>query len=419
MTPIWPLSPRLFRASVLFSATLLFSSQMALAQFTQQGPKLVGTGAVGVTQQGFSVALSADGNTATVGGPGDSSSTGAAWVLRRSGGAWTGSKLVGTGAVGPARQGFSVALSGDGNIAIVGGLDDNSGAGAAWVYTRNGGIWSQQGSKLVGTGAATKAGQGSSVALSADGNTAIVGGPGDGGAVWIYARSGGGWSQQGSKLVGAGAVGNAGQGTSVALSADGNTAIVGGPQDASYIGAAWVYTRNGGAWSQQGRKLAAVNAGTNAGQGWSVALSADGNTAIVGGPNGQTGAAWVFVRNGNVWSQQGGKLVANDAAGPTFQGNSVALSADGNTAMVGGFYDNAGTGATWVYTRSGDAWSQQGRKLVGTNAVGNAQQGYSVALSADGNTAIVGGPNGQTGAAWVFVQSSRPTIKGAQPALRR
>ena len=171
---------------------------------------------------------------------------------------------------------------------------------------------------------------------------------------------------------------------------------MGGPQDASYIGAAWVYTRSGGVWSQQGRKLTAINAGTNAGLGWSVALSADGNTAIVGGPNGQTGAAWVFIRNGNVWSQQGGKLVANDAAGPTFQGNSVALSADGDTAIVGGFYDNAGTGATWVYTRSGGVWSQQGRKLVGTNAVGNAQQGYSVALSADGNTAIVGGPNGQS-----------------------
>jgi lipocalin len=419
MTPIGPLSPRPFRASVLLSATLLFSSQMALAQFTQQGPKLVGTGAVGAAEQGFSVALSADGNTATVGGPGDNSGAGAAWVFTRSLGAWTSSKLVGTGAVGPAGQGFSVALSGDGNIAIAGGLDDNSGAGAAWVYIRNGGIWSQLGSKLVGTGAAAKAGQGSSVALSADGNTAIVGGPGDGGAVWIYTRSAGGWSQQGSKLVGTGAVGNAGQGISAALSADGNTAIVGGPRDASYIGAAWVYTRNGGAWSQQGRKLTAINTDTNAGQGRSVALSADGNTAIVGGPNGQTGAAWIFIRNGNVWSQQGGKLVANDASGSTFQGNSVALSADGNTAIAGGFYDNAGTGATWVYTRSGDLWTQQGSKLVGANALGSAQQGYSVALSADGNTAIVRGPNGQTGAAWVFVQRSRPTIKGAQPAPRR
>jgi hypothetical protein len=59
---------RLFGASVLILATLLFSSQLVLAQFAQQGPKLVGTGSVGPATQGFSVSLSADGNTAIVGG---------------------------------------------------------------------------------------------------------------------------------------------------------------------------------------------------------------------------------------------------------------------------------------------------------------------------------------------------------------
>ena len=168
-----------------------------------------------------------------MGGPDDNSDTGAAWVFTRSGGVWTqqGSKLVGTGAVGTAGQGLSVALSADGNTAIVGGAADNSDTGAAWVYTRSGGVWTQQGSKLVGTGAVGTAEQGVSVALSADGNTAIVGGPGDNsntGAAWVYTRSGGVWTQQGSKLVGTGAVGPAEQGHSVALSADGNTAIVGG-----------------------------------------------------------------------------------------------------------------------------------------------------------------------------------------------
>ena len=110
-----------------------------------------------------------------------------------------------------ANQGCSVALSADGNTAIVGGPNDNSGIGAAWVFTRSGGVWTQQGIKLVGTGAIGAAGQGNSVALSADGNTAIVGGPGDNsdtGAAWVFTRSGGVWTQQGSKLVGTGAVGN-------------------------------------------------------------------------------------------------------------------------------------------------------------------------------------------------------------------
>src|SRR6202035_5409101 len=63
-----------------------------------------------------------------------------------------GPKLGGTGAIGAAEQGFSVSLSGDGNTAIVGGYLDNGGAGAAWVYTRSGGVWSQQ-AKLVATDA--------------------------------------------------------------------------------------------------------------------------------------------------------------------------------------------------------------------------------------------------------------------------
>ena len=68
---------------------------------------------------------------------------------------WTqqGNKLVGTGAVGQAVQG-SVSLSADGNTAIMGGSGDNSNAGAAWVFTRSGSVWTQRGTKLVGTGAA-------------------------------------------------------------------------------------------------------------------------------------------------------------------------------------------------------------------------------------------------------------------------
>jgi hypothetical protein len=109
----------------------LFSQ--ALPQFTQQGTKLVGTAAVGNAYQGYSVSLSADGNTAIVGGEADSSSSGAAWVFTRSGSAWSqqGTKLVGTGAVGSAFQGYSVSISSDGNTAIVGGFGDSSNLGAA------------------------------------------------------------------------------------------------------------------------------------------------------------------------------------------------------------------------------------------------------------------------------------------------
>jgi hypothetical protein len=392
------------------NATGNFTVTASQTPNTQQGSKLVGTGAVGNAVQGRSISISADGNTALVGGDNDNSGAGAAWVYTRSGGTWSqqGSKLVGTGASSDAQQGFSVSISADGNTAIVGGYFDNFGVGAAWVYTRSGGTWSQQGSKLVGTGAVV-ANQGYSVSISADGNTAIVGGNYDDfgvGAAWVYTRSGGTWSQQGSKLVGTGAVGAAYQGQSVSISADGNTAMVGGSLDNGAAGAAWVYTRSGGTWSQQGSKLVGTGAwGIVAYQGTSVSISADGNTAIVGGnqDNVQAGAAWVYTRSGGTWSQQGSKLVGTGAVAAE-QGWSVSISADGNTALVGGYTDNGNAGAAWVYTRSGGTWSQQGSKLVGTGAVGAAYQGYSVSISADGNTAVVGGlfDNSQAGAAWVY-----------------
>jgi hypothetical protein len=168
-----------------------------------------------------------------------------------------------------------------------------------------------------------------------------------------------------------------------------------------------VYTRSGGVWSQQGAKLVGTGAVGDAYQGISVAVSADGNTAVVGGyhDNSGKGAAWVYTRSGGVWSQQGAKLVGTGAAGGARQGVSVSVSADGNTAVVGGDEDNSSKGAAWVYTRSAGVWSQQDAKLVGTGAVGASHQGWSIAVSADGNTAVVGGylDNSLAGAAWVFV----------------
>ncbi|MCG6932770.1 MAG: FG-GAP repeat protein, partial [Gallionella sp.] len=107
-------------------------------------------------------------------------------------------------------------------------------------------------------------------------------------------------------------------------------------------------------------------------------------------------------RNGTTWTQQT-KLFDTYATGAK-QGSSVALSADGTTAVVGGYADSSSAGAAWVFTRSGTTWTQHGSKLVDTNATG-AWQGYSVALSADGNTALVGGShdNNNTGAAWIYI----------------
>ena len=125
----------------------------------------------------------------------------------------------------------------------------------------------------------------------------------------------------------------------------------------------------------QGEKL--VGSGLSGPYGYigmSVALSADGNTALVGAPADGTdteykGAAFVFTRSGSTWTQQGPKLTGGGELGGAWFGESVALSADGNTALVGGPIDDGATGAAWVFTRSGTTWTQQGEKLTGAGEV--------------------------------------------------
>ena len=117
---------------------------------SMQGEKLVSSGAA---RQGISVALSADGNVAIVGGLA-SDGVGSAWVFTRSGGVWTqGETLVSAGSVGKSSP--SVALSADGRIVLLGGSNDNGGIGATWAFAQQGGQWSQE-QKLVGAGEARK-----------------------------------------------------------------------------------------------------------------------------------------------------------------------------------------------------------------------------------------------------------------------
>jgi hypothetical protein len=389
--------------------------------WSQQGSKLVGSGSVATPLFGISVSISADGNTVIAGGDGDNNSLGAAWVFTRSSGVWNqqGVKLVGSGSAGPnPNQGSAVSLSADGNIALVGGSGDGSGVGAAWVFVRTSGVWAQQGSKIVGNGNVDGSNQGSSVSLSADGSTALVGGSNDSsgvGATWVFTQSGGIWNQRGDKLVGRGAVGAGSQGRSVALSADGDIALVGAPNDDRYLGAAWTFKQTTGVWGQMGEKLRCTGSSGLSAQGSAVALSRDGSTAILGGPYDSTivGAFWVFTSKGDSWAQQGTKLVGSGARAISLEGCAVSLSADGNTALVGGSNDSSVIGAVWVFTRSGGTWTQQGSKLVGAGGVGIAFQGSSVALSADGNTAIEGGPadNSHVGAAWVFTRTGSEWIQ--------
>jgi hypothetical protein len=127
---------------------------LALPSVPQIGPKLVGAGAVGIAGQGSSMAISADGNTAIVGGAFDRGGHAAAWIWVRGSGGWTqqGPKLVATDAAGGPERGSSVSISGNGRMAALGWVGDGYGAGAVWIWKWNAGTWVQDGPKLTGSG---------------------------------------------------------------------------------------------------------------------------------------------------------------------------------------------------------------------------------------------------------------------------
>jgi hypothetical protein len=409
-----------------------FTPQMELTGY--------GAGAFG-GGEGGSVVLSADGNTAIVGsreeGKGEG---GSVYVYTRSGSTWTEQAKL-TPSPGSREFGFgeSVALSADGNTALIGDGFGEEEYGAAWVFTRSGSTWTQQTYEpLVGhTIEGEEQGRGrfgTSVALSANGEIALIGGPRgqpetQQGAAWVFKRSGSNWVQQGKMLKGAGEVSaggssatEAGFGHSVALSASGDTALVGAWRDDGAVGAVWVFERSGSSWVQQGGKL--TGGGEEIGEGEfgdSLALSADGETAMIGGTSDSTGveaigAAWSFVHTSGGWVQQGPKLTANDEIDASHFGWSVALSSDGDTALIGGPDDNEETGAAWVFRRSGTSWSQQ-EKLTGPGEIGEGRFGYNVALSSEATTALIGAPgdDAERGAAWLFTGPPWSAPSGGAP----
>jgi len=310
-----------------------------------------------------------------------------------------------------------------------------------------------------GCGGVNQGHTGQGVAVSADGTTLVVGAPHessnargingnqrdnsvfDAGAAYVFVRNGDRWAQQ-AYLKASNPQDSAEFGHSVALSADGNTLAIAAHWEASkatgingdqsdrsipQAGAVYVFMRRGAAWTQQAY-IKASNTG-EAGTadafgegdqfGFSLAISADGNTIAVGamtedsgsaGINGNqadnsaasAGAVYVFTRSGTTWSQQAYVKSANIDAGDLF-GYAVALNADGNVLAVGAFDedgsgrtinappDNKGTGAgaAYVFARAGAVWSQQAY-IKPSNLETQDSFGVDVKLSDDGNTLLVG-----------------------------
>jgi IPT/TIG domain len=356
-----------------------------------------------------------------------------------------GEKLTGSRSTGHA-FGRSVDISADGRVLLVGGdrRDDRDlkNAGAAWVFVRSGSGWRQ----AVRLEAPTKdyaAGIwdfGEAVALSAQGNVAVVGAlgrtnpivngkgprPAEGSA-WVYTGERAGATRVVTKLPirGAGAFGRVGD--SVAVADDGATVAVAGPGARRTLGepkgegAVWIFTHAGSKWKQTA-KLVVKGSAHKPTFGSSLALSGDGRTLLVGGDDGvrdrrRLGAVWIFARSGSTWRLQG-KLADPRLAEATedFGWGSIAVAADGRTALVG-----ASSGGGILLQREGSAWVVRGR-LQPAEALGEDLQrsfGQGVALSGDGKTALVralGSFDRRT--VWVFKRASARAFRSTETLIK-
>jgi len=221
----------------------------------------------------------------------------------------------------------------------------------------------------------------------------------------------------------------AADGSTLAVGATGEDSDTAGvnttPNDdgsADSSGAVYVFTRAGGTWSQQAYlKAANTGAGDEFGY-YSISLAADGKTLAIGadeedsnstgvnsapnddGSADDSGAVYVFTRPVGTWSQQAYIKASNPGVSDNF-GYSVSLAADGNTLAVGALFENSNTtgvnstpnddgsadksGAVYVFNRAGMTWSQQAYLKASNTGVAD-ELGGSVSLAADGNTLAVG-----------------------------
>jgi hypothetical protein len=380
-------------------------------------------------QLGSSAALSADGSTALIGADGVNSGTGAAYVFQVPAGdtlaSSTSPNATLTNSGGSDGDGFgsSVALSSDGTTALIGAGGVNSDSGAAYVYLApSGGTWADNtGPKATLTdGGVTGDSLGASVALSSDGTTALIGASDVGDEATAYVFSVAMVSSWASTPSPNAALSNGFSGSgqnldsSVALSSDGTTALIGAPAADASAGAAYVFPTSS-TDSAPAVTLTGPSTAPAGDYGYSVAISKDGTTALVGAE----GEAFIFQTSteGSWASSSVVTATLIDTSGDTGAAP-VALSADGTTALIGDSGGNGGIGEAYVFHVSSEgAWASSTTPTPTATLTDNSgfvggELGASVSLSSDGTTALIGAPNvqvggnGGAGAAYVFQASA-------------
>lgn len=377
---------------------------------------------------GTSVALNSDGTRLLVGASavpyGISASDTFAYLYTLSSGQW---QLTATLDCNQGSDQVRVALSADGDTALVAG---NTGI---CLFQAASGTWAATPSVVATIASSVSAPTG--VALSSDGSTALVGIAGGGsrgtGTSSVYQATGGVWAATPTAVATLSVSANDELGFAVALSADGNTALVTDPFAVAApgcttggTGAGYIFQASGGIWAAAPAVVATLSPPSNITDqcyqlGLSAALSADGNTALLGAPhfsnggNGNPGSAFVFEASSGIWAATPGAVAhILSVAGKASLGQSVALSADGLTALLGDHSDNV---AVVVQAVNG-TWPAS--PVLGVGFTGNnCSFASSLVLSGDGLTGVAGAPSCSTaGDGSVFTTAVAPAVFAAPTA---
>jgi hypothetical protein len=329
--------------------------------------------------------------------------SGAVYVFRNDSGQWLEqAKLTASDAMAGAEFGIQVALGDD--IAVIGAPGDGGhgpGAGAAYVFCfdRTNMTWTEE-AKLTASDAAAGDAFGRSVSI--DGEVIAVGAPRkdgplpDVGRAYVFERQGTAWPQQ-AILASANPSDDGEFGQSVGV--DGDTVVVGAWLEDAFdwnAGAAYAFRRdaNTAEWPLEGI-LGTSDA--DAGDVLGYALDLENDVVVIGalaaevGAAFDTGAAYVFMRAGGIWTEHT-KLTASDPA--DFDAFGSAVSLDGNTIVIGAlveddcpFWEFCDTGAAYVFDFDGAVWTQQA-KLTASDA--NNRDEFGVSVAASGETIAIG-----------------------------
>ena len=207
------------------------------------------------------------------------------------------------------------------------------------------------------------------------------------GSVYVFHIEDGNWVQE-AKLHASDGKANDWLGWSVAISED--TIVAGANRDneaGDWTGSAYVFRYEGTSWVEQQKLLADATGHYWEEFGFDAAISADSNTILIGAckanDNGfKSGAAYIFRYDGTTWFQQA-KLLASDGAELATFGNSVAISDDGNTVLIGapGNDSNGRTyGSVYVFACENGSWIEK-QKLLAHDAAHGDHFGWSLAVS--------------------------------------